>query len=77
MRTSTPYVIAFADGSDPSTWRRLQVRQYFDGFDHAALSSILDGEPVVVDFEDAREGRFAAAFVKILMAARRRRREVG
>jgi hypothetical protein len=75
MRVSSPYVVAFSDGTDPATWRRLSVSRHFNGFDHAALLSILDGEPLVVDFAEEREGRFAAEFVKLLMAHRRQRRE--
>jgi hypothetical protein len=77
MRTSPPpYTVAFSDGTDPTTWRRLSVSRHFKGFDHDALVAILDGEPLVIDFENEREGRFAAEFVKLLMEHRRQRREV-
>jgi hypothetical protein len=49
------------------------VQRHFSGFDHAVLSSILDGKPMIITFSDWREARFIEEFVAILQTGRRRR----
>jgi hypothetical protein len=62
------------NGDAGSDRRRLLVQRNLAGFDHDALLSILEGEPVAVTFATRWEAMFIKHFVTVVLLAGRRRR---